>query len=57
MSFKPGSVVRLKSGGPQMTVEHMNDGVVYCVWFNQDASVYTSVRDSFQPESLELINY
>ena len=38
--FKVGDVVRLKSGGPPMTVTSIesgeNDGgyVVFCIWFN-----------------------
>ncbi len=32
--FTPGQVVRLKSGGPKMTViHHPKDAVVTCVWF------------------------
>lgn len=32
--FKEGDVVKLKSGGPRMTVEsHADDGKARCVWF------------------------
>ena len=39
MELKRGDVVRLKSGGPKMTVEDVSsDGdEVSCAWFNQDA--------------------
>jgi uncharacterized protein YodC (DUF2158 family) len=37
MQFMVGDVVRLKSGGPKMTVvEATGDGWVTCVWFNPD---------------------
>jgi uncharacterized protein YodC (DUF2158 family) len=38
--FKVGDVVRLKSGGPPMTVTSVESGedevgyVVFCIWFN-----------------------
>lgn len=32
--FKVGDLVRLKSGGPTMTVERVEqDGMVQCLWF------------------------
>jgi uncharacterized protein YodC (DUF2158 family) len=41
-TFKPGDVVRLKSGGPKMTVQERGTGSstgLICVWFgaNHDA--------------------
>lgn len=53
-SFQVGDVVRLKSGGPAMTVENTGkDGVgkpyVRCTWFN-DA---TKASESFAPAALE----
>lgn len=36
MAFKPGDVVKLKSGGPKMTVAKIdNDGSVDCEWFDE----------------------
>ena len=41
MDFKIGDVVQLKSGGPHMTVSHVNDkGNLSCHWFNEKASEY-----------------
>ncbi len=33
--FKPGDTVKLKSGGPDMTVLKLLDSMVTCVWFNK----------------------
>jgi len=39
--FKVGDVVRLKSGGPAMTVTSLENGereagyVIFCIWFNE----------------------
>jgi uncharacterized protein YodC (DUF2158 family) len=36
MDFKIGDVVKLKSGGPKMTVSTIKDGEVWCTWFEDD---------------------
>jgi len=33
MQIQPGDVVQLKSGGPRMTVNHIEGTGVVCVWF------------------------
>jgi uncharacterized protein YodC (DUF2158 family) len=35
-SFKPGDVVLLKSGGPRMTVDFMENGRVCCSWLDKN---------------------
>jgi uncharacterized protein YodC (DUF2158 family) len=52
--FKIGDTVKLKSGGPLMTVEQSGDYLgeprVWCVWFAKDEK-----KDAtFPPEALEL---
>lgn len=54
MTFKAGDTVKLKSGGPLMTVESVGetqfDGPgVWCVWFEKN----TKKSDTFSPEVLE----
>lgn len=34
MDFKIGDVVRLKSGGPAMTVDSVENHTLTCVWFS-----------------------
>lgn len=56
MSFKTGDTVRLKSGGPLMTVEVAPTGQgqeVQCVWFNSDGGKHTRESGYFRPEMLE----
>ena len=51
-AFKAGDTVKLKSGGPLMTVEGIgtmhNTRLVRCTWFIDDVLK----RGEFQPESL-----
>lgn len=39
-----GSVVQLRSGGPNMTVTECQDGKATCIWHSEDGDVY---RDTF----------
>ncbi len=59
MSFEPGDVVQLKSGGPLMTVEQIGEAVmtgeatVWCVWFEKVGSKQVRQDATFRPTSLE----
>jgi uncharacterized protein YodC (DUF2158 family) len=53
--FKPGDVVRLKSGGPKMTVDQVGDDqfqhrMVWCDWIEGNKKF----TETFPPTSLEL---
>jgi len=39
MIFQLGDTVRLKSGGPIMTVSAIDDSTVECTWFGADGEV------------------
>lgn len=45
----PGSIVRLKSGGPPMTILSIVNGLCACSWFDEKYSYQT---DDFPPEAL-----
>ncbi len=49
MEFKEGDVVRLKSGGPPMTVEQIYDEDISCVWFEKVGNKRVAQRESFRP--------
>lgn len=52
MTFQLGDVVRLKSGGPPMTIGAIDDrGGILCEWF-KDAELKSSY---FASHSLELV--
>jgi uncharacterized protein YodC (DUF2158 family) len=40
-AFRTGDVVRLKSGGPSMTVDHYKDGHVHCRWFSPEGELHS----------------
>lgn len=49
--MKIGDSVMLKSGGPEMTVEGLdNFGLVNCIWFDDH---YQVIRDIFNSATLE----
>lgn len=41
--IEPGDIVRLRSGGPWMTVSHIDwhDGTVLCNWFDNELHGYS----------------
>ena len=57
MNLQVGEIVRLKSGGPAMTVvatgARAEPGVVECAWFDRD-NAYAAA--SFPPRALERVN-
>jgi uncharacterized protein YodC (DUF2158 family) len=59
---KAGSVVRLKSGGPVMTVawvekagQQYTDDVAHCTWFIHDKEPWKIDERTFQLDMLELL--
>lgn len=57
MDFEVGDVVRLKSGGPRMTVQKVGDFVgepyVQCSWFVVVGKNQKLENGSFHPKTLE----
>ncbi|ECC5188657.1 YodC family protein [Salmonella enterica] len=60
MEFKVGDLVRLKSGGPLMTVEQVGESAmtggeaVWCVWFEMVGKNQVVKRETFSPCVLEI---
>ncbi|MBR0651179.1 DUF2158 domain-containing protein [Roseomonas terrae] len=56
MDFSPGDVFKLKSGGPPMTVTHINNGIggvlVSCAFFD---GAQKRQDEAFQPEALKKV--
>lgn len=49
--YKTGDIVRLKSGGPGMTVEYVHqDGRIFCHWFAGNKLE----AGSFEPDAIDL---
>lgn len=42
-SISAGDVVELKSGGPLMTVEGVDDNVAKCTWFDNDGDYCSNI--------------
>jgi uncharacterized protein YodC (DUF2158 family) len=56
-SFKTGDVVRLKSGGPEMTVsDGAASGTYLCHWFNREGDVWTPQHAGFKPDQLVVVD-
>ncbi len=59
MDFHPGDLVRLKSGGPVMTVEQLGrravteEDAVWCIWFEKVGNRQAARREIFPPVTLE----
>lgn len=57
--WKEGDVVRLKSGGPLMTVQHKSNGRTNeyrCTWFDDSAKFCSSVFRGETLSAAELLN-
>lgn len=50
MSFKPGDVVQVRSGGPPMTVEKIDGDQVTCSWMERSG---TQKAPKYTPKSHE----
>ena len=61
MEFLPGELVRLKSGGPTMTVEKsgktamFDEDGVWVVWFEKVGTKQIVQRETFAPSLLEKV--
>ncbi len=51
MTFKPGDVVMLKSGGQAMTVASVDDEEIGCVWVGEEGDLF---REALPAVTLEV---
>ena len=51
MSFEPGEVVILKSGGQPMTVTEVDDNGILCLWLGEEGELF---RETLPAVTLEL---
>ena len=52
--FKAGDVVRIKSGGPKMTVLWVDEHTANCMWYNKAVNTYDTYIVSLV--ALSLVN-
>jgi uncharacterized protein YodC (DUF2158 family) len=53
MAFKVGDIVKLKSGGPRMTVVDATPETIYVAWF---PGTQSESRADFPAEALEIVD-
>ncbi len=51
--FKEGDVVKLKSGGPEMTVSKIKEDDLRCKWFNEKGELKTKYFKTFELEKYQ----
>nr|WP_083332768.1 DUF2158 domain-containing protein [Hyphomonas sp. Mor2] len=56
MTFKVGAVVRLRSGGPKMTIAALKQDRCFCVWFNQNNGVHEERSGEFVLPTVVLVD-
>ncbi len=52
-NFSIGDVVCVKSGGPKLTIVHIESGTCECIWFSGNDTGFKHVK--LHQEALELV--